>query len=386
MIESSLSGFTVLDCSQGIATSLCACELAELGARVLKIEPPQGDWARSLGVRQGESSVIFDFFNRGKHGIVLDLKDTAGREALMRLAEGADVFIESNRPGVMSRLGLAYEDLQARNPGLVYVSVTGYGQTGPYMDRPGTDTVMQAFTGFAYGASGSKAPVRVHLALVDVSTGLYACQAVLAALLQRSRNGKGQYLEISLMHAFAALQNYKIAEDAFLDGEKHAEVFAGAGIYRTADGYLAVSAMRDRHVTELLDVTGCSELLKDPRFSSSELRHKNRDGLRDAIATEICVKPTSYWLEVMTAKDLLCQAVLSYGDFVKNEQVQHEEIFRFLTVGEAALMPVARLPGTSRHARLLDAAPWVGQHTQEVLSDAGFSANEVATVLRSGEK
>jgi len=344
---------------------------------VLKIEPPNGDWVRTLGVRQGDTSVIFQVFNRGKRGIMLDLKEAIPRETLVRLVERADVFIESNRPGVMKRLGLSYEDLQALNPGLVYVSVSGYGQTGPYARRPATDTVMQAFTGLAYGASGSETPIRVHLALVDVSTGLYACQAVLAALLRRSRDSKGQYLEVSLMHAAAALQSYKIAEDMCLNGKRQTEAFAGAGIYRTADGYLAVSAMRDRQVIGLLGVVGCSGLLVDPRFATAETRHANQDALRVAIGAKIRLMSTNHWLQVMTAEDLLCQEVLNYSDFANNEQVLSEELFSAPATGNTTSLPIVRLPGTSRAARPLDAAPALGQHTQEVLREFGLCSGEL---------
>lgn len=384
MLDAALSGFTVLDCSQGIAGPYCACLLADLGARVIKVEPPEGDWGRSIGVRQGNSSVIFKCFNRGKEGIVLDLKEVAARDALLRLVEHADVFLESNRPGVMRRLGLAYADLGKRNPKLVYLSVSGFGQSGPYMQQPATDAVLQAFTGLAYGASGSNAPIRVQVAVIDVSTGLYASHAVLAALMQRSRDGKGQYLDISLTHAAAALQNYKIAEDAALQGEKQSEGYAGIGIYCTADGYLAVSAMRDKHVTGLLELIGCAELLKEPRFTTPELRHENQDALREIISGKIRAMPTRYWVEAMNKANLLCQEVLTYGRFLADAQVQSEEIFHFIEEKDAGPMPIARLPGGARDGRRLGASPGLGQHTREVLRGAGFSEREVADLLHAG--
>jgi crotonobetainyl-CoA:carnitine CoA-transferase CaiB-like acyl-CoA transferase len=386
MLNDALTGMTVVDLSQGIAGPNCACLLGELGAHVIKIEPPEGDWARSVGTRYGDSGITFKCFNRGKLGVMLDLKDARAREAAYRLIDGADVFVESNRPGVAKRLGIGYETLRARNPRLIYVSVTGFGQAGPYGDRPATDTILQALTGFSIGAAGTGGPMRVRVAVVDVSTGVYAGYATLAAVVRRARTGTGQYLDISLMHSAASLQSYKIAEDAASGGAKQGELFAGIGIYASQDGYLALSAMRDAQVVGLIEAIGRSDLLEEPHFSTSEMRAERQDELREEIAREIAKQPTGHWLSVMSEADLPCQEVLNYSRFRGDPQAEAVRLFEDVVFDGAGSLPMVRLPGTAAGEMRVAPSPLLGEHTRNVLLGAGVARGDADELAERAER
>jgi crotonobetainyl-CoA:carnitine CoA-transferase CaiB-like acyl-CoA transferase len=380
-LSTALQGVKVLDFSQGIAGPHGACLLAEMGADVVKIEPPGGDWLRGLGVKRGGSSVLFGTFNRGKRGLALDLKKTQGREAALRLIADADVLIESNRPGVMSRLGLDHESVRAAHPRLVYVSVTGFGQTGPLAGRPATDAAVQAHTGFSFGAGDMVDPIRVRISIVDVVSGIYASQAVLAALVQRGRTGEGQYLDISLMHCITAVQGYKYAEHEATGGTLRKELFAGIGIYRTADGFIALSAMREQHVTDLIGVTGRSDLLQDERFATAAARFENQDALRAVIAEGLASRPTTHWLPKMRKLDLICQEVLSYDAYRRDPQALAHGLFTTTDLGEAGRLPAVRMPGLTQASGVARVTPRLGEHTRQVLREAGVLDADVATWL-----
>jgi len=386
-LNDALAGLTVLDLSQGIAGPYCALLLGDLGARVLKVEPPEGDWVRSVGERQGDSNVTYKCFNRGKQGVMLDLKEPRAREAALKLADSADVLVESSRPGVAERLGMGYAALAARNPRLVCVSVTGFGQHGPYAQRPATDAILQALTGVSLGVGGAGTPVRVKLALIDVSTGIYASHATLAALIRRATTGRGQHLDISLMHSAAALQGYKIAEAVVARGRPaQAELFAGVGIYRTQDGYLTVTAMRDRQVLGLLEVAGCADLAADARYATPEARLANQDGLRAEIAQRLAARPTRHWVDVMRAADLMCQEVLDYEGFLRDAHAGAVHLFDAVEFAGAGALPMVRAPGTDPGAVGPMASPLLGEHTLEVLLRAGVAAQDAEALAQSAER
>ena len=383
-LGAALAGTRVLDFSQGIAAPHGACLLAEMGADVVKVEPPADDWLRGLGVRRGDTSVLSGTFNRGKRGIAIDLRSPKGRDVALRLATEADVLLESNRPGVMQRLGLDYEQVRAVNPGIVYASVTGFGQQGPYRDRPATDAAVQAYAGFSFGAGDMVEPIRVRIALVDVVTGVYLSQAVLGALFQRLRTGVGQYLDISLMHCITAMQAYKYAEHQATGGALRRELFAAIGLYRTADGYLALSAMREQQVLDLIGLTGLAGILEDERFASPAARFQNQDALRSLIAERLAERPTAHWLPLMQKIDLICQEVLTYDAYRKDPQVLESRLFQEVSLGAAGMLPSVRMPGLRLEETSSAPPPGVGQHTVQVLRDSGFTDAEIETVLKSG--
>lgn len=376
MLGQALCGTTVLDLSQGIAGPHCACLLGDLGARVVKIEPPEGDWARSLGEGSGGTSPVFHAFNRGKEGVVLDIKTGPGRRAVARLAQTADVIVESNRPSVLQRFGLDYAELAARRPELIYVSLTGFGQSGPYSARAATDSVVQAYSGFALGASASAEPVRIRFGLIDVSAGLYASHAALAAYVVRLRTGRGQHLDINLAHAAAALQSYKIAEAAAAGPEGARELAAGIGTYRTTDGYIVLSAVRDKHLLGMLEVIGLRKLLEDSRFATRDARMNHQGELHALVAAALRAMPSAHWTKMMDTADLPCQEVLSYAAFRADPHARFHALVQEAAYGDAACLPTVRCPGLVAAEFQCRPAPRLGEHTDAVLARAGIDDGE----------
>ena len=368
MLHDALDGTRVLDFSQGIAGPHAACLLAEMGADVIKIEPPTGDWLRVMGARKGQSSVLYATFNRGKRGLMLDLKQPEALAQARRLIADADVMLESNRVGVMARLGLDHQSVREINPRLVYASVTGFGQSGPYTDRPATDAAVQAYSGFSFGASDMVTPMRVRLSLVDIVTGIYTSQAIVAALLKRGRTGQGQFIDISLAHSITAVQAYKYAEHELTQGALSGELFAGIGLYRTADGFIAMSAMKEQHTIALMGVLGLDAALQDPRFASAEARFEHQGALRELLAERFATQPTAHWLPRLRQADLIHQEVLNYSAYRRDPQVLAQRLFTPTDLNEMGTLPSVRMPGLPAGGPALRPPPSIGQHNAELLA------------------
>ena len=376
-LRNALQGTRVLDFSQGIAGPHGACLLGEMGAEVLKIEPPEGDWLRVLGARREKSSVLYATFNRGKRGLMLNLKEPQAREVALKLIAGADVMLESNRVGVMKRLGLDYDTVRQINPRLVYVSVSGFGQDGPYIDRPATDAAVQAYSGFSFGVSDMVTPVRVRLSLVDIISGIYTSNAVVAALLQRGRTGEGQFIDMALAHCITAVQGYKYAEHELTNGAISGELFAGIGIYQTADGFIAMSAMKEQHVIDLMTVLGLEGQMQDPRFATPQGRFENQGALRQLMAECFARQPSAHWLPLLRKADLIHQEVLNYDAYRRDPQVLARELFVPTDLNEMGTLPTVRMPGLPAGSPHLTPPPSIGQHTREVLREMGLDANAI---------
>ncbi|MBQ0130838.1 MAG: CoA transferase, partial [Comamonas sp.] len=230
-----LQGLRVLDLSQGIAGPYCGLVLAQQGAQVIKVEPPEGDWSRHMGRQQDGMSAIFLSCNSGKKGLCINARTPEGKQQLLELAAQADVVIQNYRPGVAERMGVGWEALSQRNPGLVYISITGWGNSGPMAKVPTLDTTMQAASGMMHAnRSADGQPRRVGLYVIDLTTGLYAAQAGMAALLRQARTGLGRHVHVSMLQAAAALQNYLVVDAVLYPGSESA-VNAPTGIFTTAD-------------------------------------------------------------------------------------------------------------------------------------------------------
>ena len=393
MIRSFLDGTKVLDFTQIGAGPTCTMMLGDFGAEVIKVESLGGDVGRQLGPPwSGPHSAVFVAFNRGKRSIVLDLKHRDGQAVARRLALQADVLVESFRPGVMDALGLGYASLSADHPSLVYCAISGFGQTGPKSGEAGVDGIMQAASGLM-GLIGDEAtgPCKVQAPVVDVSTGYVATSAVLAALLQRGRTGRGSFLDVSLLATAVALQTSALT--GFLgDGQQPAKIGSAAPYsapneaFQASDGWIMVAAYIGDRWRRLCTILGVPELMDDPRFDTSSNRVHNRPALRQALGPAFARGRCADWLEQFKAADILCSKVAEYADLMEDAQVSHlGMVVQMDHAGDGAF----RTAGHPINPCEANAAPYAppprhGEHTQSVLASAGFSPGEVAALLASG--
>ena len=382
--ERPFAGIRVVDMSQGVAGPGCGMLLAAHGADVIKIEPPQGDWIRALGTPRGDLSPMALAFNRGKRGVALDLKNPRGRDAALRMIDRADIAIQSARPGAAERLGLGYEQARARNPRLLYVSVSSYGREGPYAQRPGTDTVLQAWSGLmAINRDDAGRPRRVGFVLVDTATALYAFQAAATALY--ARRGEGRRIDVSLMQGAAALLAPKLVEAA-LEGAAPRPPNPPAGAYRTSDGWIAVTLVRESHYAELCAALGRPELATDPRFDTGTKRADRLDELTALVAAAIAERTTAEWLATMGAAGVLCSPINAPSEWLADEHVRAAAAAPAFDQPGIGSVPVPRLPGlpAAAHANLAAPAPHIGEHTEAVLAEHGYAPAEIAALRATG--
>ncbi len=379
--DSPYAGVRVLDLSQGVAAPHCGMLLAQHGADVIKVEPPGGDWARGLGATYGEHSALSATYNVGKRSIALDLKSPAAVAAVLRIAEGCDVALESFRPGVADRLGVGYAAVSAHSPRILYASVSGFGQTGPYRDRPCTDTVAQAFTGFMSINRGRDGiPHKVDTIIMDAVTGVYAFAAVAAALAGRGDAAAGRHLDLSLAACGAAVQAPKVAEQA-LEGGRPQRLNSPAGTYRTADGWIAITLTRDGHFHRLCEAVGLPELIEDPRFASFGQRARHHDALVALLSERLATRDTAEWRRILMARDVLAERILTHGDWLIDPQTRATGMAQPVEVPGMGAVPLPLVPGRTAHR---GRPPAVGEHGRDVLAEAGYGTAEIESLAAAG--
>jgi crotonobetainyl-CoA:carnitine CoA-transferase CaiB-like acyl-CoA transferase len=386
--DAPFAGLKVIDLSQGIAGPYCAMLLAQYGAEVIKVEGiGDGDWARTLGTRYGSHSAYSIVGNLGKKSIAIDLKSESGKQVLWRLLEGADVFLEGFRPGAIRRLGFDYDSVAAREPRLLYLSISGFGQTGPLAERPAMDPVLQAYTGLMIENRGEDGiPHRVPVIVVDMSTALYAFQALSAALYARRDETRGRYIEASLMQAATALQSIRLMA-CHLEGGTMRPGGAPGGVFRIADGWLSMVAINDRDWRALCAAMQMPALADDPRFATPAARLAESDALYAVMRPAIAAEPWAVWSKRLTDARLMHERLNSYAEFLDQPHVRETGLIQWLTqAGLNQAVPVPTLPGMLRQAEgtLRGTAPATGQHTTDVLSEHGFSTAEIEALLAQG--
>ncbi len=379
-------GVRIIDASQGIAGPYCAMLFAQHGAEVIKIEPPDGDWTRGLGLRRGDHTITEICANRGKKSLALDLRDPRAGDVMKRLVSGADIFFESSRPGVARRLGIDHASLVGHRPDLVYASFSGYGQQGPYAALPMTDTVAQAFSGvMALNRDADGTPQKLGHYVVDLMGSLYGFQAVSAAMFARQRKGGGHYLDISLMQAAAALQAAKIAEFAFHGGAP-AALNAPAGSYRTADGWIAVTLMREEQYVRLCDALGRPDLHTDPRYATFATRAENLQALRERLGTIFVARPTGEWMEKLCEADVMATPVLDYAQWLDDPHVKAVGAAGVVMQPGFGELPVPSIPGiaplVAEDARAT--APDIGADSTAILAGLGYAPEEIRALRDAG--
>lgn len=380
-----LSGIKVFDMTQGVAGPHATMLMAQHGADVIKVEPLDGDWGRALGKVYGDLCAHAVTFNRGKRSIALDMKTEEGRAVAKKMAAEADIVVESFRPGVMGRFGLSYDDIRAVNEDVIYLSVTGFGQEGPYNGLPVTDSVIQAFSGLmSINRDSEGAPQRIGMIAIDVMTGLYAYQAISSALIARMRFGEGKYIDCSLMQSAAAFQSAKIMEHHIEDGAPQV-LYVPVGTMKTADSYINITAMRERHYVSLCQVLGREDLIDDPRFNTRDKRIEREAELMPMIRAEFLKKTTAEWCKLLTEAEVMNSAISDYGDYLNNEQVKAVNSVAWVEhqgIGELPMVNIPGLPAIEGADQMTECAH-IGQHTSEILAEAGFGADEIAALLAS---
>jgi formyl-CoA transferase len=383
-----LDDITVLDVTQVMAGPYCAMLLCDMGARVIKIEPPHGDATRHMAGAKGTESAAFNAVNRGKLGVVLDLQTTAGRDALRHLAERADVLIENFRPGVMARLGLDYATLAGANPRLIYASISGYGATGPSSSRGGFDLVAQGETGLmSITGEPGRPPVKIGVPITDLGAGLFALSAILAALHWRTSSGRGQFIDTSLFDAGLALAVWETSE-YFAGrtpeplGSAH-RLSAPYQAFRCADGYITIGAANDRTFARLATVMGHEAWTREPRFATNTARVAHRRELAELVEAITSTASGEHWLTRLQDAGVPCGPIRNYGEVFADPHVAAREMS--VSVTHPTLGPLTTL-GTpvkmsatplNPHRR----APLLGEHTEEVLRAAGLSDAQIAPLL-----
>lgn len=374
------AGLKVVDLSQGVAGPYCGMLLAQHGADVIKVEPTgEGDWARTIGKRHSGHTAYSIPTNLGKRSIALDLKSPAGKDVLWRLIAGADVLLEGFRPGVLDRLGFGYEAVADREPRILYLSISGFGQTGPLAERPAMDPVLQAFTGLMVDNKGEDGiPHRVPFVVIDMSTALYAFQALSAALYARRGEARGRRIEVSLLEAASAMQVIRMMM-VHLEGEQVRRA-QPSGVFKTADGWLQILVVRNPDWVRFCAVLGMPDLAADPRFVDGDVRSSNEAQLLDIVRAVIGQKPTAYWTERLRGADIMHERLNRFSEFLRHPQAEAIGLVSWLELPDlpeavpipnvAGIAPFA--PGTP-HAT----APVLGQHTREILRAHGFEAAEI---------
>jgi len=390
-----LQGVRVLDLSRVLAGPFCTMLLADYGADVIKVEAPgRGDDTRHWGPPwAGGESAYFLSVNRNKRSVTLNLKHEEGRQILRQLAARSDVFVENFKVGTARRLGLDYESLREVNPGLVYCSITGYGQTGPYSERPGYDFVIQAEGGIMSVTGPVEGPpCKVGVAIVDVTAGLFAATAILAALRHRDRTGEGQYIDVALLDSQVAwlinvAQNYLVSgEPPRRYGNAHPNIVPYE-VFPTANDHVAVAIGNDAQYRRFCEVAGCLDLWEDERFQTNPGRVQHRDELVPRLQALFRTRTTEEWLRLLREHDISVAPVNSIPQVLGDPHVEARGMVQTVphpTAGSVRLLgPVAKLSATP--ARIAQAPPLLGQHTAEVLVDVlGYDEEEVARLRAEG--
>lgn len=396
-LNHALRGIRVLDFAQVGAGPTCGMLLGDLGAEVYKIEAPAGDLGRQLGPpwQKGESVVSMSF-NRNKRSLVIDMKKPAGPALVKRMVAQADVVLESFRPGVMDKLGIGYAALSAIHPGIVFCSISAYGQSGPWRDKPGVDGIVQAVSGLMSNIGDAhSAPMKVLVPAVDMVSAYFASTAILAALRARDAEGpdqgRGQHLDINLYNSAVMLQQSAVAS-YLSDGEKPARTGTAAPYsapneaFPTKDGWIMIAAYHEERWKAFCQVLGDAALAADPRFASNPKRVANRAALMDEVSRRLAVKTAAQWQPLLEAADIICGLIADYDTLMDSPQLAHNGV---IIETQNTIAGTLRMPGPAfgdrfAQSRVRRGPPAVGEHSFEVLAEFGFDTTEIEALRASG--
>jgi len=387
-----LDGIRILDLTGMLAGPWATMILGDQGADVIKVEPPgRGDHTRSLGNRSGGLSASFLNLNRSKRSIAIDLKTEAGRNLLLEIAKGADVVVQNFRPGVVERLGVGEADIRAVSPDIVYVSISGFGEKGPYAGKPTYDPVIQALSGLTSVQAGSDEarPRLIRTVLPDKLTAITASQAIVAALFARERTGQAQHVRLSMLDAILAfLWASDMGAQTFVDkpvSNQRAASFIDL-IYETRDGHMTVSTMTDKEWAALSRAFERPDMIDDERFKTPALRDRNIDERLAFVQDILMTRTTADWLSRLEAEGVPCAPALTRAEVVGHAQVSASETLIDFDHPSAGRLrqtrTAARFEGTP--ATLTRGAPHLGEHTDELLAELGLSQAQIAELRAQG--
>ncbi len=391
-MKQALAGVGVLEFTQVMAGPFCAMLLGDLGADVIKVEPPGGDTTRRMGQRQGMESTGYWAVNRNKRGIVLNLKDRRAQDITRTLVRQADVVVENYRPGVMAGFGLDYDSLRQEQPGLIYASVSGFGSTGPYAHKGGFDLVAQGMSGImSVTGEDGRPPVKCGIPVTDLGAGLFAEQAILAAYIHRLKTGEGQYIDTSLLEAGVALSVWESTQYFSTGGipEPMGSAHRMSAPYqaiRCADGYINLGAANTRTWEKFAHAIGRPELVDRPEYAEDGLRVQNRHQLTREIEAVTTQQPRSHWLAVLEEIGVPCGPISNYAEVFADPHIQARGMVQEMEhpVGGTVqvLGPAAKLSETP--AQLARRSPLYGEHTAEVLAEIGWTQAEIQELEKAG--
>ena len=379
-------GIKVVDLSQGIAGPYCGMLLAQHGADVIKVEPLQGDWARVLGTPTSDHTEFSYLGSLGKRSLAIDLKSPEAPAIIDSLVAEADVFMEGFRPGVIDRLGFGHERLMQMNPNLIYLSISGFGQTGPMRNKPAMDPVLQAFTGFMMDNKGNDGiPHRSNTIINDMSTALYAFSAVAPALHAQKNDEGARYLDVSLMRAAANFTGIRITTASNRELQR-----AGAppsGIHATGDGWLQLVIIKDSDFHLVCELMGLDDLIGDASLSGLPARMEQGERLLARFAPVFLTRSASEWRELFTEAGLQNEVLLSFDEFLAHPHVGETELFSYLELpGLERPLPIPNPPGLPKlePGTAYGTSPHTGQHCDEVLGALGYDGDAITDLRTRG--
>lgn len=390
-----LEGITVLDLSHLAAGPWCTMVLADLGADVIKIERPEtGDMSRQAGnVFEGDQSAVFLSLNRNKRSIALDLKQVKGREVFFRLAEKADVVVENLRPGKAASLGVDRASLAKRNPGLIYASISAFGNSGPYVDLAGNDPIIQALSGaMAITGEENGPPSRQGVSVPDFGAGMMAGYAILAALVGRHRDGQGSEVNLNLLDVSVFALGPR-AQEYLINGEEQPRLgsahpqFSPYQAFPCSDGrYVYVAVINDKFWRLLCSGLGRAELADDPRYATNVGRVEHRQELADHLSTLMIQRPSVEWLKTLQGAGVPCAPVNSLSQAMSDPQVIHNGLLKKMQHSTLGELTTVGLPMTFDGERppIRKAPPRLGEHTKEILRAADVSEEEIRNLIDDG--